>query len=278
MKCPIYKLLLASALLVGAASSCRQQVSDIEGMAEKGFYAASRQIYFHLVRENTTLSSYAYGSATWTPSGITVVSGELTADSTQVRVDVPVRMAGPLSSSPLAIKVKVGAPVDYSNSTQSAPEVAVSGTDFTALADSYSLPADSVAMTIPVYFNRSAIRTAGESGKEVILELEAADGYQLRFADATRYRIRVTDALEEPGWWISYSNVAGAMGILGDYTNDKYRYLLAKVPSLTQYKGSRLNEAIRPAVILQVATAALEIAQEHPELGLSESQIRVFLP
>lgn len=281
MQYPIHKLTIGAALaLAMVATSCRQPVNDIEGMAEKGFFVAPRQAYFELSRQTVQLGSFPYGVASLTPSGITVSSGELTADSTYVRVDVPVCLAGPKSSTPLEVKVKVGTPVDYSGSASVGlvPQVATSGVDFEPLLSSYAIPADSVRMTIPVLFRRSSVSQADEAGKELILELEATSDLQLRFTDATRYRIRVIDALQEPGWWIGFSNAPGGMGFLGDYSRAKYQYLLAKLPILATFKGALTGDAYKPVNITAIAVAALEIAQEHPELGLSEAQIRRFLP
>lgn len=283
MKYPIHKLLLLAGSIALALpfSSCRQHIDEVDGMAKKGFYNAPRQVYFQRATSEVPVSDYPYGSAVLRPSGVLISSGVLTADSTVVRVDVPIRLAGPTSSSRLEVKVKVGTPIDYSSSIaneKDRPQPAIAGTDYEALASSYYIPADSIRATIPVVFKRSGVAQAGEAGKELILQLEPSADLETRFTASLTYRIRIVDDLQQPVWWIGFSNETGGMGILGDYSRVKFQYLLAKFPKVASFKGSRAMEAYTPANIAYIAGAALEIAKEHPELGLNEAQIRRFLP
>lgn len=247
-------------------------------MAKNGFYTAPRQLYFEYVTQNTILSTFTYGVAVLTPSGISVSSGELSADFDYVQVDVPVLMSGPASSTPVEVRVKPGEPIDYSRtlSEDERPQVAVSGVDFDPLAESYTIPAGAFRTTIPVRFKRSSIVQADEAGKELILDLQPSSGVALSFTDRVRYRIRINDVLQEPEWWIGFTDQG--MNILGDYSRVKHQYLLEKLPYLTEIKGRRAGEAYTSLNIGRIAYAALAIHQEHPELGLNETQIRNFIP
>lgn len=265
--------LFLGAGLSGVFSSCKQDYADVDGMAENGLYVAPRQAYFQYLSSSTSYNNYPYGVLQISDNGIAELkSGEVSADTTQLLVNVRVNVAGPLSSTPLQLKMIAGDSIVYSENASHVYLAAISGTDYVPLADTYTIPADSTGVTIPIRFNRSAIEQAGDQGKELILQLVPSDDLQTRVGDQRYYVIRVIDDLLEPLWWQGYG--LQGMNILGVYSKRKYQLLLSKLP--TNFLPQLVTSAYSVNNISQVARAAVELSQEHPDLDFPNASR--FLP
>lgn len=270
-------LLLFGAGLSAGVSSCSRSYEDVDGATKKGFYDTQRQIYFNLLSENSTIEGYRYGDGTYTTFGQAVNAGELTADSTQIRVDVPVRMTGLGASTPLEFSVTVGQPIDYTtiySNPADRPQPAVSGTDYQALQATYSIAPGQFSTTIPVYFDRAAIAAVGAAGKELILELRPNSNFGTQFTAADAYRIRVQDYLSEPIWW---TNFYGPQGILGTYSQQKHRLILAEFEADFWTELAQGDNMYNPLYYTRIAAAAVRLRALYPDLGFGANAER-FLP
>lgn len=265
-------LLLLGAGLSAGISSCKQDYEDVDGATKKGYYDTQRQVYFPLQSGTNTLpvANFAYGEATYTAYGQYVNSGELSNDSTRIRVDVPVRMTGLAAGDSLEFSLVVGEPIDYTTiyaNEADRPKAAVSGVDYEPLRSSYKIPADSFATVIPIYFNRSEVAKAEAAGKELILELRPNANFGAKFTEADTYRIRIIDDLTEPAWW---TNFYGPYGILGTYSKEKHRIILGYFDKAFWDALGQGDNMYSPIYYARIARVALQLRTQYPDLGFGE--------
>lgn len=243
------KPLLGALSLIGLLS-CNG--IDYEGTYNEGFAreAQARQVYFHYPTQQDTLVSHSFS---FEP-----------INKLEHTVELPVRVAGPVSTAPLSYRVSV----------VKEKTTAVEGKHYIALEEKYSISKGEVESKLPVRVLRSAL--VGDEVIKLVLRLEPSEDLGVAFASSREIRVDITNNIPQgiKDYWNNYMSAGYG---LGPYSDAKFLKLLEYYDS----KLEKLNEGLaRPDFVLSVEKL-YKYFKAHPELGqndFNEETIKRIIP
>lgn len=193
MKKVFYTLLLPI-LAVFSVTACSSIEYDGE-YSKEGYYESQNNVYFRFAEAADTLRSYSFGA--------------MPIDTVEQMVNIPVNLSG----MPLHRAQKFRVVIDSASTAKV-------GVHYEAFDLEREIPADSVQATIPVKFFRKNL-SADKDTVSLILRLEATSDLGVRFPNANKAQINVTNVLTEPQVWQYYTYY------FGEFERQKYLMLLA---------------------------------------------------
>lgn len=102
---------------------------------------------------------------------------------------------------------------------------AIEGTDFQALQETYTMPAQKGLDTLLLTVNRT--ESMQVAPKNLVLEMVATDDFKLGPQERVRIYLRISDILERPEWWDEWEPY---MGAYGRKKHDKWLKIWGKDP------------------------------------------------